>query len=71
MKDYEIPIDIESTTLGSSISSLLDCLTGDYSISNNSMVSFRIVNRIADLIVLTPIKDPSLLRAEEISSKVI
>lgn len=47
----EIPVDIENTYIGRDISTLIDCFSGIDSISPYSDVSFRVLARIADILM--------------------
>ena len=56
MNNYPIPMDIENTYIGASSEVLLKCIHGSESISPGNLFTFRIVSRIADL--LMGISDP-------------
>jgi len=55
MKFYPIPMDIENTFIGRNMEYLFRCMTGHESLDPRSIVSYRIVSRIADL--LTGVED--------------
>ena len=55
MKFYPLPINIENTFIGRNMEYLFRCMTGHESLDPRSLVSYRIVSRIADL--LTGIED--------------
>ena len=47
----KFPIDIESTYIGKEVNTLLDCISGIETVSPYSEVSFRILARIADVLM--------------------
>ena len=47
----EIPIDIENTFIGKEINTLIDCISGIETIIPYSDVSFRILARMADILM--------------------
>ena len=57
MKNYPIPIDIENTSIGRSCEYLLSCTRGPNALSGRSLPSYRVLARIADL--LMGVQDPS------------
>lgn len=59
MSHYHIPMDIECTWIGNKIDYLFQCMTGDEAIQPFSLVSFRLISRMADLLTNKP--DPDLL----------
>ena len=46
-----IPIDIENTLMGKEMSCLIDCIAGVDTIQPYCDVSFRVINRIADVLM--------------------
>ena len=50
----EIPIDIESTLIGADMNCLLSTISGVETVAAYGDVSFRILNRIADLLMCQP-----------------
>ncbi len=54
MKNYPIPIDIENTYIGRNMEYLFRCMAGNESLEPNSIVSYRIISRIADLLMAIP-----------------
>jgi len=54
MKNYPVPIDIENTYIGRNMEYLFRCMVGNESLEPNSIVSYRIISRIADLLMAIP-----------------
>lgn len=59
MAGYEIPMDIECTWIGRKIDYLFQCMSGDEAVQPYSLVAFRLINRMAD--ILSGKKDPEPL----------
>ena len=60
MKDYHIPIDIENSYIGRNIEYLFQCTTGKEGLYPYSIVAYRLVARLAD--ILNGKTDPSIER---------
>ena len=54
LKDYSLPLDLETTWIGYNVEHLFDCMIGDNSIDPYSMISFRLISRMADVLENKP-----------------
>ena len=51
MTPASVPIDIENTHTGKTIEHLFRCMTGQDALSPKSIVSYRVIRRVADLLM--------------------
>ena len=54
MPDCDVPIDVECTWIGRKVDHLFQCMTGDESILPYSLLSYRLISRIADVLSNKP-----------------
>lgn len=61
----EIPIDIENSYMGKEITCLIECISQNESISAYSDVSFRVLSRIADVLMGPSFDDMQYYQIDE------
>lgn len=50
MPNYPVPMDVECTWIGRKVDHLFQCMTGDDAIHPYSLLSFRLISRLADIL---------------------